>query len=88
MKTETLAKVFPCKFFGIFKNIYFEEHLQTAGSARNPTDIPYLSLFSMYCNPLGQKYGFQARTKMNTIIEAEKGWPEWMQTNSGWIAYL
>ena len=58
IKTETLKKVFSCEFFEVFKNIYFEQHLQTAGSvgtARNPTDIPYLPLFSMYCNPLRQK---------------------------------
>ena len=32
IKKETPAQVFSCEYSGIFKNIYFEEHLRTAAS--------------------------------------------------------
>ena len=31
IKKETLAQVFPCEFFKIFKNNFFTEHLWTTG---------------------------------------------------------
>ena len=32
IKKETLAQVFSCKFYEIFKNIFFTEHLQATAS--------------------------------------------------------
>ena len=32
IKKETLAQVFSCEFYEIFKNTYFEEHLRTTAS--------------------------------------------------------
>ena len=36
IKKETLALVFFCEFCEIFKNVYFEEYLQTATSVLCP----------------------------------------------------
>ena len=52
IKKETLAQVFSCEFCEIFKNTYFEEHLQTAASNSffqedvygQDTAIPYVVL--------------------------------------------
>ena len=32
IEKEALAQVFPCEFWQIFKNTYFEKHLRTAAS--------------------------------------------------------
>ena len=36
IKKETLAQVLSCECCGIFKNIYFTEHLQTTNSVVQP----------------------------------------------------
>ena len=32
-KNETVAQVFSCEFYGIFKNTFFKEHLRKTASA-------------------------------------------------------
>ena len=34
LKLQTPTQVFSCEYCEIFKNTYFEEHLQTAGTLR------------------------------------------------------
>ena len=39
IKRETLAQVFSCEFWAIFKNTFFTEHLRTTASASFITTI-------------------------------------------------
>ena len=45
MKKETLAQVFSCEFYEIFKNTFFTEHLRTTAS----DDIYALLLLLTVC---------------------------------------
>ena len=40
---ETQTHVYSCEYFKIFKNNYFEEHLQTAASELNCWYLPLMS---------------------------------------------